>query len=202
MHAGVATQTPVANLIAALCPGRLCRAVLQQPQQPMGRMLGSGPRPRRLQQVRVHRLLHRADAGLLPEVVRAQQAEVVVRVAVVERQDEVDERLAAAPPRSAVDVSAGSRARHSLAAGCGRPRPGRARRRACCACVTSAVCRLVESSHPWGRARGLRRGMRTLQVTHGWKCLGGTKQKKGGRAAWSAGSAATRHGAALTTPSA
>ena len=62
-------------------------------------LLGFWPRgahPRGLQQVCVHSLLHRADAGLLAEVVRAQQAEVVVRVAVVQGQNQVDQRLAAA----------------------------------------------------------------------------------------------------------
>lgn len=49
-----------------------------------------------LQQVRVHGRLHRPHARLAPEVVRAQEREVVVREGLVEREDQVDERLAAA----------------------------------------------------------------------------------------------------------
>ena len=61
------------------------------------RLNGGDAHPRRLEQVRVHGLLDCADTGLLAEVVRAQQAEVVVWIAVVERQDQVYQRLAAAP---------------------------------------------------------------------------------------------------------
>ena len=53
--------------------------------------------PRDLEKVRVDALLKGLDARLLAEVVRPQQGEVVVRVDVVQRQDQVDQRLAAAP---------------------------------------------------------------------------------------------------------
>lgn len=56
--------------------------------------------PGDLQKVRVHSLFHSSHSGLFAEVVRAQQAEVVVRVAVVQRQDQVDQRLPAAQQKS------------------------------------------------------------------------------------------------------
>lgn len=56
------------------------------------------PHPRHLQQIGVDGLFDGLDPQLLAEVVRAQQAEVVVRVDVIQRQDQVDQRLAAAPP--------------------------------------------------------------------------------------------------------
>ena len=52
--------------------------------------------PRDLQQHAVDGLLYLGDRPLLGEVGRAQLAEVVVRVDVVQRQDEVDERPSAA----------------------------------------------------------------------------------------------------------
>ena len=46
--------------------------------------------------MRINCLLHGSHPGLLPEVVRSQQAEVIVRVAVIQGQDQVDQRLPAA----------------------------------------------------------------------------------------------------------
>lgn len=52
--------------------------------------------PGDLQQVRIDGLLDGLHTQLLAEVVRPQQAEVIVRVNVVQGQDQVDQRLAAA----------------------------------------------------------------------------------------------------------
>ena len=65
------------------------------------------PHPRHLQQRTGHRFLDGFHAGLLAEVVRTQQTEVVVRVRVVERQDQVDQRLAAAAQVQSTSATAG-----------------------------------------------------------------------------------------------
>lgn len=70
--------------------------------------------PRHFQQRAGHRLLDGFDAGLLAEVVRPQQAEVVVRVCVVERQDQVDKRLATARIYKCSSFQRGCRSESSL----------------------------------------------------------------------------------------
>ena len=74
----------------------MLEATLGTAQEPIQEGTVQRPHPRDLEQVGVDGLLNGGDAGLLAEVVRAQQAEVVVRVAVVQRQDQVDQRLPAA----------------------------------------------------------------------------------------------------------
>lgn len=59
-------------------------------QQGLAKYLGN------LKEMGVNRLLDRSHPGLLAKVVRPQQTEVIVRVAVVQRQDEVNQRLPAA----------------------------------------------------------------------------------------------------------
>ena len=58
-------------------------------------------------EMRVNCLLNSSHPGLLAEVVCAQQAEVIVRVAVVQREDQVNQRLPAAhtTPALAYDPS-------------------------------------------------------------------------------------------------